>query len=248
MGQKNKPFLYNEHHLRPRSRGGNNSGENCIQLNKKRFHDPYHWLFTNLRPHEIALLFIFSWKTQYIPNLRDAFYEGRFATVSDAWLELFGSQATVESAIQLLQKTFVRSEEDRAHMEWALKLDAHAGTSTIEGEKAPAQEREEWRQGVCDAYQCLFGSLDPHEAILITFFFWETVCPYWEFSTLTTNKLERSSMKKRKKSWNNMLFGKNAEQWSAVRIIESLCEERYYPQTYALVQEAIAICEAQENR
>ena len=250
MGQKNKSSRYNEHHLRPRSRGGNNSNENCVKLHKKNVHTPYHDLFTNLRPHEIALLLAFSWKTQYIPNLKNSLSVNSFNRAHHAWNKLFEEKRTPDSVINSLVDVFVKSQEDKDLMNEVYEIYTRPddGAGTIIQEKAPTEERKEWRMNV-DAdniYQCVFGHLDPHEAILVTFFCWATICPYVEFSTTTTHKAERKSMKNRKKNW-ELLFGKDAKPWDAVRVIESLCDEGYYPQTHALVQEAIGICKAIES-
>ena len=58
-----------KHHIIPKSRGGTDSKDNVIIVNKKK-HQAYHLLFINATPEEAVLILIRDWFYQN-PELRE---------------------------------------------------------------------------------------------------------------------------------------------------------------------------------
>jgi len=57
---RKKPKLYDIHHRKPTSRGGNNDSDNKICV-LKTLHQSYHHLFANMMPEEIAKVLNDTW-------------------------------------------------------------------------------------------------------------------------------------------------------------------------------------------
>ena len=237
-----------KHHFRPQSRGGNHSSENYAAIPDRARHQPYHRLFTNLRPNEIVLLLFFSWET-----LRVAHHASRYGKDDlIAWGRLFGEDANRESAIALMREEFVRTQEDERLMMEALhvcKLAKRYGLPCVQQEHPAYKNRAFWSEK--SSYFRLFGRLDPHEAILVVFLAWDTLCPHQEVKLSTTHKDRRGkpykeSFRKRMQVW-DQLFGENA---SLRDVMQSVAGEFVDPQDadgQKLVSQSQHICRELEK-
>ena len=64
-----------EHHICPRSRGGESIGSNVIMV-EQRIHNAYHALFSNLTPAEIPVY------------LNECWFSGKATLTADEWKRL----------------------------------------------------------------------------------------------------------------------------------------------------------------
>ena len=247
---------FNKHHYRPRSRGGDNSHKNYQRISKEGLHEPYHHLFTNLRPHEVVILFIFSWGTQYIPYTGQAYSQesaDKYTEILASWRKLFGENESSKNAIRTIKNMFVRTRQDGILMSRALRFSAIADSHDIvrlsEQKRAKHEEQSAWVKN--KAYRCIFGRLDPHEAILLVGLSWDTICPHQEFLTPHTfaqadGKMRRQ-MKTRISEWNS-LFGENMDRWTVIYVLRSLCNPNDQPVESQLIKQALDICRKMESR
>lgn len=240
-------MLETKHHFRPRSRGGNNGPENLRSIPERTRHHPYHYLFTNLRPHEVALLFFFAWQTQSVPLNKDHFNPENFAAHLRAWQHLFGAQATKDSAIEVLQREFAVTKEDKRLMDLAMRLCTKAWdldlADTFVGAKACSlKDRGKWTD---KDFMLLFGKLDPHAAILLTVLSWHTICPHQEFQSPETfqGKTPRKSMQQRLVVWNKLFDRDVPSIWVAQTIKREYASEYGSREDY-LASQALMLCRA----
>ena len=240
-------MLETKHHFRPRSRGGNNGPENLRSIPEKTRHHPYHYLFTNLRPHEVALLLFFLWDTQSVPLNKHRHNPANFAAHLRAWQNLFGAQATKDSAIKVLCDEFVVTREDKWLMDSAMRLCAQAdwefSGNYVDTRAGPYEACGGWTND--KDYVLLFGKLDPHAAILLTVLSWHTICPHEEFKSPETFQGDkaRKSMEQRLKSWDKLL------QSDVPPIVVAQTIKREYASGYGtredyLAQSVLIICRA----
>jgi len=194
---------------------------------------------------------MFSWGTQYIPTTARAYeHPYKYRATLRSWQKLFGESTNAKMAISVIRDTFVRTKQDRVLMDRALKLRRLAKDRNVpcisKKRRAPAGEKPAWDN---KEYNCLFGRLDPHEAILLAFLSWDTICPHQEFLTPNTHRLRgkiRKSMQSRLGAWDS-LFGRDADPWSVVYTLRSMCKRNDQPVEFRLIKRAVAICRKMED-
>ncbi len=117
---KNKDGKYTLHHLRPRSRGGMDNKKdytNVVELPHETIHDPYHTLFSNLRPHEVLTLLLLFWHT-VCPHIEKKephtnYRREEFKKRIKAWDTLFYKDPhNRKVAIETIIRYFIFTKED----------------------------------------------------------------------------------------------------------------------------------------
>ena len=169
------------------------------------------------------------------------------------WQKLFGTKReSPEGAVEVLRDNFVRTKEDRKLMERVLRLRAELPGDTPRIMAKPIglkERRSRVHSGQRSSnYQIIFGKLDLHEAILLAFLSWGTVCPREEFATPATTKQKQrpDTMQKRLDAWDR-LFGQNAEKRDVILTLGDMCNTNRQAREHLLVSEALAICKAIEQ-
>ncbi|MBI2462996.1 MAG: hypothetical protein HYV65_02050 [Candidatus Spechtbacteria bacterium] len=250
--QASKKPKTSKHHFRPRSRGGNNEPDNLVAIAARELHDPYHALFTNLRPHEVFILLYFCWDTISIA----ANTQVRHSNDISSWTVLFGRDATSASARKSLWEGFVsprKNDEDLELMEHADKLCKYAKNAGILGINGIYLfDKEEYRLWEHHSdYTRIFGRLLPHEAILVAFLAWHTFCPYREresqntFFDSKTGKPAVPQFRKRIETW--MWMFSDGDPQRVIDLIESKYTDPRDKSMRDLASQAKKICIKMRN-
>lgn len=132
-GKNGKRQKRSWHHIRPRSRGGQNKGmyrENEVFMDALR-HNQLHVLFQNLRIAEIITLLLFHWTTVCPHEEARESHTYReqpgFSVRRATWDEFFGGNISRYEVIAAMVREFVITAEDKKQVRLAFERGLAAG-------------------------------------------------------------------------------------------------------------------------